>query len=126
MDQPGATLGDGWDTRPDLVGNPHVSNPGPNLWFNPNAFAAPAAYAWGNSPIGFLNGPGSTVLNTALMKNFHFSEARYLQFRWEMFNALNHANFGDPATTSGYPGYTGVIYGAGPARDMQFGLKFYF
>jgi hypothetical protein len=126
MDQPGATLGDGWDTRPDLVGNPHVPNPSHNLWFNPAAFAAPPDYQWGNSPIGFMDGPGMTVLNTALMKNFHFSEARYLQVRWEMFNALNHTNFGDPATTSGYPGYTGVIYGSGPARDMQFGLKFYF
>ena len=127
LDQPGATLGDGWDTRPDQVANPRIPNPGANLWFNPNAFVSPPPYTFGNSGLVFMTGPGLTVLNTALMKNWHFSEARYLQFRWEMFNALNHTNLGDPITTSGIPGYTGVIYSTnGPSRDMQFGLKLYF
>ena len=35
---PGATLGNGWGTRPNLVGDPNVSNPGANLWFNPTPF----------------------------------------------------------------------------------------
>src|SRR5581483_7597885 len=34
----GNTLGNGWGTRPNLVGNPAISNPSADLWFNPSAF----------------------------------------------------------------------------------------
>ena len=67
---PGATLGNGWGTRPNLVGNPAISNPSPNLWFNPNAFAAPGPYLFGNSGIGVINGPSSQVANLSLNKKF--------------------------------------------------------
>ncbi len=126
LDAPGATLGNGWDTRPNLIGNPHVANPSAALWFNPDAFAAPPPLTYGSSGIGILTGPGSTTLDTGLLKNFHFTESRYLQFRWEMFNSTNHVNLGDPVTTFGIPGVTGHIYSAGDARQMQFGLKLYF
>ena len=59
------------------------------------------------------------------MKNFHFSEARYLQFRWEMFNSLNKVNYNGPGTTLGTSNF-GVITGAGAPRTMQLGLKFIF
>ena len=122
---PGATLGNGWGTRPDLVGNPAISNPGPNLWFNPAAFAAPGPYLFGNSGIGILAGPSSSVANLSLDKRFTLGEKRYLQFRWEAFNAFNHANYGAPNTTIGQ-GTTGEIFSAGPAREMQLGLKVVF
>ena len=32
FDVPGGTLGNGWDTRPNLVGNLGVSNPSAALW----------------------------------------------------------------------------------------------
>jgi hypothetical protein len=65
------------------------------------------------------------VLDLALMKDFHLSEKKYFQFRWELFNAPNHVNLNAPGTTLGQLA-TGVIQGAGPARQMQFGLKFVF
>src|SRR6266481_9090481 len=92
---PGATLGNGWGTRPNLIGDPSVSNPSANLWFNPDAFSKPGPYLFGNSGIGILDGPSSHVVNLALMKKFVFMESRYLQFRWEDFNALNHVNLDD-------------------------------
>jgi len=122
---PGATLGNGWGTRPNLVGNPSVSNPGPNLWFNPAAFAAPGAYLFGSSGIGILTGPSSQIANLSLNKKFSLGENRYLQFRWEAFNAFNHANYGNPNTTIGQ-GTTGRIFSAGSARQMQLGLKVVF
>jgi hypothetical protein len=122
---PGATLGNGWGTRPNLVGDPNISNPSPNLWFNPNAFAAPGPYLFGNSGIGIMFGPSSHVANLALMKKFPFGENRYLQFRWEAFNAFNHVNYGDPNTTIGQ-GSTGQISDAGDARVMQIALKLVF
>jgi hypothetical protein len=54
---PGATLGNGWGTRPNLVGDPHVFNPSANLWFNPSAFVAPPANEFGSSGIGLMFAP---------------------------------------------------------------------
>ena len=59
------------------------------------------------------------------MKKFSFGEQRYVQFRWEAFNAFNHANLGDPNTTIGQ-GSTGRIFSAGDARQMQIALKVVF
>jgi len=122
---PGATLGNGWGTRPDLVGNPNISNPNANLWFNPNAFAAPPAYQFGDSGIGLMFGPSSHVANLSLMKKFYFMEGRYVQFRWEAFNAFNNVNLADPNTTINQ-GSTGQIFSAGDARIMQIALKVIF
>ena len=123
---PGATLGNGWDTRPNLVGDPSTSNPSASLWFNPNAFAAPGPYLFGTSGIGILDGPGSHVVNLALMKKFPFAgEGRYVQFRWEAFNALNHVNLNNPNTTINQSS-TGQIFSAGDARVMQIALKVVF
>jgi len=61
------------------------------------------------------------MLDTNLMKNFHFTEATYLQFRWEMFNAFNHVNLNMPNTTLGLAS-TGRILSAGDARQMQLAL----
>jgi hypothetical protein len=41
-----------------------------------------------------LFGPNLVEWDAALMKNFHFGESKVLQFRWEVYDALNHANPG--------------------------------
>ena len=51
-------LGNGQSSRANLVGNPHVSNPTPNGWFNPAAFAPAPAYVFGTANLGEVNGPG--------------------------------------------------------------------
>ncbi len=125
FDVPGATLGNGYDTRPDLVGDLSVAHPSAALWFNPAALAAPPLYTYGNSGMNIFDGPAMHNLDTALMKNFFFAESRYAQFRWEMFNSLNTVNLGTPNTSIGQS-TTGQIFYAGPARVMQFGLKVIF
>ena len=55
-------------------------------------------------------------------RNFNLSERRYLSFRWEMFNAFNRANFGDPNAAIGNS-VAGQISGTQPARIMQVALK---
>jgi hypothetical protein len=125
FDVPGATLGNGYDTRPNLVGSLRVSNPGPDGWFNPSALAAPSSYTYGNSGMSILNGPSTRGFDTALLKNFHFTEQAFLQFRWEVFNMPNFVNFGAPNTSIGQS-TTGQIFSAGDPRQIQFGLKLIF
>ena len=122
---PGATLGNGFNTRPNLVGNPALSSPTADRWFDSAAFAAPPQFAWGNSGLGLIDGPGQHNLNLALMKDFPFAERKMVQFRWELFNSINHVNLVNPNTTLNQP-TTGRILGADSARQMQFGIKVIF
>ena len=121
----GATLGNGNNARPNIVGDPNLSQPSAKLWFNLNAFAKPANYQFGNSAPGSIVGPSLHGLDTGLLKNFLIHEEKYLQFRWEMFNAMNEVNLGAPSVTLGTT-TAGQITSAGDARTMQLGLKFVF
>jgi hypothetical protein len=77
---------------------------------------------YGNSARDILTGPGAQTWNTVLAKNFALKEQVRLQFRWEMFNAFNRANFGNPSTNiSG--GDFGLVTYAGNMRKMLFGLR---
>jgi len=121
----GATLGNGYNTRPNQIGDLEVSNPSAAGWFNAAALSRPADYTFGNSGIGLIDGPASHILDTSLTKNFYFAETRYVQFRWEMFNAPNHVNLGNPVTNI-RDANVGRIFSAGSARSMQLGLKIVF
>ena len=48
-----------------------------------------------------------------------------IQLRWEIFNLLNHTNFDTPNRIFGTSNF-GRIFSAGPAREMQFGIKYLF
>jgi hypothetical protein len=63
--------------------------------------------------------------NSTPIRNFPFGEQHYVSFRWEMFNALNRANFGDPNAAIGKR-VAGQISSTVAARIMQFGLKVIF
>jgi hypothetical protein len=60
-----------------------------------------------------------------IQKWWDFSESKRLQFRIEMFNALNHPNFFAPDTNLGDSSF-GKIAQAYPSRDVQAAMKFYF
>ncbi len=84
------------------------------------------------SPMGFwrlprniLTTPGITSLDFALFKNFRITEAKRVQFRWEMYNSTNTPPFDPPGRTIG-TGTFGQIASAGLGREMQFGLRFEF
>jgi len=73
------------------VGKKSISN-----WFNPAAFAIPAAGTFGSGSFGTIEGPGSNTLNAALFKSFPTYREQHLEFRLSFTNVLNHPNFGDP------------------------------
>jgi len=120
-----ANLGNGDGSRADIISNPGVSNPSPTSWFNTAAFARPALYTWGSSPLGILEGPGFLQFNTALAKQFRVAENKVFQFRWEAFNTFNRVNYSNPNTNIASSLF-GRITSASSARYMQLGLKFLF
>ena len=118
-------LGFGANDRPNLVGNPELSNPTTGQWFNTSAFAFPAQGTFGNAGRNILDGPGFQNVNVSLLKNTALSERINLQFRAEAFNLLNHPNFNLPDNFLGSPTF-GRITSARDPRHIQFGLKLLF
>lgn len=118
-------LGFGANDRPNLIGNPELSNPNTLQWFNTAAFAFPAPGTFGNAGRNILDGPGFQNFNASLVKNTHFSETVSLQFRAEAFNLFNHSNFNLPDNFLGSPTF-GRITSARDPRHIQFGLKLLF
>jgi hypothetical protein len=115
--------------RPNLVGNPELPSSQRTIqrWFNTDAFAAfsPAPQAFGTAGVGIMRGPGSATFDFTLAKDFLLNDRHRFQFRTEVFNAFNRANFGPPNIQRESSGF-GQILTAGNARIIQFGLKFYF
>jgi len=118
-------LGFGANDRPNVVGNPHVSNRTPDLWFNTAAFAVPPYGSFGNAGRNILDGPSFQTINFSLVKNTALRERISLQFRAESFNLLNRPNFGLPDIFVGSPTF-GHILSAQDPRHIQFGLKLLF
>jgi hypothetical protein len=100
----GSNISGTGDTNPSDVPdyNPNFSSPAvlgnPNQWFNPNAFLVPLAGTFGNVGRDSFRGPGLVDVDTSFFKRFQISERYTLQFRAELFNILNQANFAYPNT----------------------------
>jgi len=100
-------------------------------YFDPNAFSLPSAGTFGNVARGALIGPGYFNLNTSLHKRIPLKERLNMQFRVEVFNVLNHANFDTPELIvfSGrdFAGSAGVIRDITTReRQIQFALRLEF
>jgi hypothetical protein len=118
-------LGFGANDRPNLVGNPELSDPTTLQWFNTAAFAFPPPGTFGNAGRNILDGPGFQNVNASLLKNTRITERVNLQFRAEAFNLFNHPNFNLPDNFLGSPTF-GRITSARDPRHIQFGLKLLF
>lgn len=66
--------------------------------FNPDAFAIPGTYPGRQGTLGrnVMRGFPLTQANLTLRREFPIHERLKVQFRVEMFNALNHPTFADP------------------------------
>jgi hypothetical protein len=90
------------EDRPNLC-NPNVDpstliTGDPNRWFDTSAFCLQPAGTLGNTPRNFLRGPAFANVDLSVVKNQPIG-TRKLQFRLEIFNLFNHANFGTPTRT---------------------------
>ena len=98
-----------------------------DLWFNPNAYSVPTPARLGTCGRNTLDGPGLKNLDLAVARSFnYFGEGRSLEFRWEVFNATNTAQFGLPERNRASTAVARISTLAGDPRVMQFALKFYF
>jgi outer membrane receptor protein involved in Fe transport len=82
--------------RPNQIGDPHVAHPNQNEWYNPAAYADPAQYTFGDAGRNSLMGPGLGLVDLSLTKSFTFTETTHLDLKWDVFNALNRENLGQP------------------------------
>jgi len=139
--------GDGFNQRPQqILGNPYCHPQTVNCWINPAAFASPftgvpAPGTFGNLGNNSLVGPGSVIINAALIRSFPIREHQSLEVRAEAFNLPNWVNLYPPQTSIIVPGFgaptpssayaTGAGLGAFSStvydpRIMQFAMKYVF
>jgi len=124
--------------RPFL--NPNFKGPvllgTPAQWFNPAAFIAPPSTGgfYGNVGRDTYIGPGLATWDFSVLKDTKIRERLNMQFRAEIFNLLNRANFNTPnlivftpptaTNQTGLSGTAGAITSTSTtARQVQFGLK---
>jgi len=103
-------------------------NPKNGPAFNPDCFAIPDPGHLGNAPRRFFYGPGQFSTDLTVIKNVRLDAARALQFRLEMFNAFNQANFFGAGTVDGNiasPTFGEIVQADAP-RLVQLGVKFTF
>jgi hypothetical protein len=76
----------------------------------------------GNTAVGIMRNPATWTVDFSLSKNIRVRENVNLQFRADMFNSLNHVNYGGPS--SGLDAATfGEINGAGGMRVVQLNMR---
>jgi len=136
----GAVLPNGYICNPNaVVYNPATVITGnPNQWFNVNMFNNPTFGTLGAVSRGSLLGPDLVNWDFSISKDTKLGflgEAGNLEFRAELFNILNHANFiTNPINGNSIIGGNGLIGGPGAGtftvardgRDIQLALKLFF
>ena len=60
------------------------------------AFSTPAPGTFGNLGRGALHGPGLSQFDLTLHKKFSLTERLKSEFRFEVYNLFNRANFANP------------------------------
>jgi hypothetical protein len=126
---------DGTLQKPDFAPGRNGENAivgSPDNWFDLNAFILPPAREYGTVPRNSLRGPDLRVVDLSIFKNQKIG-ARNLQFRVEIFNLLNRANFATPnsgalfnADGTPIPGASQITRTTTTSRQLQLGVKFVF
>jgi hypothetical protein len=105
-----------------------VSNQAISEWFNPGAYAAPAANTFGTNPRNSLRGPDLTDVDFSLGKSWGLPrlEQGKLQLRMDAINVLNHPSFENPGNAIGSSS-AGVVSGTAiTGRIVQLSARFSF
>ncbi|MFN0100825.1 MAG: carboxypeptidase regulatory-like domain-containing protein [Bryobacteraceae bacterium] len=110
--------------------SPIVDNPGPQKWFNTDAFKVATAFTPRTNPFQFdgLTGPVFWNADATISKSFPIRESYKLEFRFEAYNLTNSLMWANPNTVAG-----NALFGRATAqavtnrgREMQYTLRFTF
>jgi outer membrane receptor protein involved in Fe transport len=116
--------------RPDVTGPVAILGTA-NRWFDIAPFVAPAG-RFGNLGRNVVIGPGFNNTDFSVIKRTKLTENQSIEFRWEVFDAFNHANFGQPGRVVGSTNFGQITNtrfatgDSGSSRQMQFALKYKF
>ena len=136
----GSTGGSARLRRPDWIAGPSfdsiINARNPNHYFTLNNFAQPPNNVYGDLGRGTFIGPGLMNFDMNLAKQFplHFREGARFEFRGDIFNLFNRANFAAPQSQAwNLAGNGSPITSAGTitatstkSRQVQFSLKLVF
>jgi len=120
----GTVLGEN-PIRANYTGQP-IFGPGTrstDKWFNPAAFATPAAYTFGDVGRNSVYGPPLRTLDLAVVRSFRLTENTSFQFRGEAFNALNMVNLGTPNRYVNEPQFGTITMPMTPGREIQLSAR---
>ena len=134
--------------RPNIIGDWHIANQGPDRWFNtctllPNgtrrnclpgdipAWLINAAGTFGNAGRNIIRSDGLKNFDLGVSRSFRLTEEVSLQLRSEFFNLPNHANFFLPQESAASSSFGAVQRAAfqsqtGAQRQIQFAAKILF
>jgi hypothetical protein len=125
-------IGDDEDLRPDLIPggkkNPVTGNP--ERYLDISQFTPARIGYFGNLGRNTVISPGLADVDLSIFKNTDIESAR-IQFRVEIYNLFNRANFGNPDMTAFIderpnPTAFRITSTRTPARQIQLGLRFIF
>ncbi|MBI1895521.1 MAG: TonB-dependent receptor [Acidobacteria bacterium] len=122
--------------RPLVIENQSIDN-----WFGTHASSRPCAFdvdngvcaygsqwtnQFGTTGISTERAPHFNNIDLTIGKRFPVTEAKYLEFRAELFNAFNMVSFGPPNRDTSSTQWGFINGQINPARNIQLGLKFFF
>ena len=118
----------------NLLGDPNLPRGERTIdrWFDVSQLVNPASGQLGNAGKGVIRGSGNNKWDVVISKFFRVVEGHRLEFRVELFNALNHPQYDDPVVTPGNNPLAGKITSASDfgftqtERVFQLGLKYSF
>ncbi|MBS1818160.1 MAG: TonB-dependent receptor [Acidobacteria bacterium] len=105
--------------RPNVTGDPTLSSPTPDQWFNTAAFSMPAKYTFGNAGRNSLRGPGFVSWDLGVNRRVPLHGRTALTLGVQVFNLFNRANFDMPGNYADEPATFGRILSAKAPRQAQ-------
>ena len=128
----GDTTGNPWTLNGDPKANANEafsagSSADQNYWFDPTVYSRPAAGTFTtNGPRNNIYNPGQYQWDIALFKNVAVGGTKSAQFRAEIFNFPNHANWSGAESNPTNANFGRVTGKDGSRRDIQLSVRFQF